>query len=69
MGGGCEVSGNGTALDLGDAPEPDELLLVLLRRLGDCDVEPEEFLVLSLEGDLLLVLGELDLDCDGVSSS
>ena len=70
IGGGWEVSGNGTALDLGDAPEPDELLLVLLRRLGDCDGEPEEVLVLSLEGDLLLFLGEIDLDfdCGGVSS-
>ena len=65
------MSGNGTALDLGDAPEPEELL-VLKRRFGDCEPDPEELLILCREGDGLFVQDgefDLDLDCGGVSSS
>ena len=61
---GSEVSTNDTALDLGDAPEPEELLL-LSRRFGDSDIAPGLCFDLSADIDLLLTsLGELDLDLD-----
>ena len=56
---------NDTALDVGDAPEPEELLR-LLRRFGVCDSEPDTFLILSFEGERLLAAGDIDLDLDWI---
>ena len=69
-GGGCEISGSGTFLDLGDAPDADGLL-VLRRPFGECEPDPEVLLTLWRGVGGIFVSGELDLDLewDGVSSS
>ena len=70
-GGGCEISGSGTFLDLGDAPDADGLR-VLRRPFGECEPDPEVLLTLWRGvGGVFVSEGELDLDLewDGVSSS